>query len=244
MYEPEENAQNENESKDGSLADRIANMLRTPRINDDPNNDFLNRRYALRVDPQTGNAYRTWLAPTGTDQTPGASSSASAAAQPLAYVPPTQTRDAKGKTVPKYRMGIGQRILASVANFANGFAGNGATPVYVGPGALNNRYYQDEAFRQQQNDENPTLQGAGDRYRNTIDWRTIGKDPVSKKWYGKTYGGQRQEIGTPPWAAGEEDEDPNNNDGAELPPMGTQVEAGPGSARRRFADARKRNSYR
>lgn len=50
---------------------------------------------------------------------------------------------------PKYRMGMGQRILGTLANFANGFARSGASPVYVGPGALNNRYYQDEALREQ-----------------------------------------------------------------------------------------------
>jgi hypothetical protein len=65
------------------------------------------------------------------------------------YSPVTPSRDAQGKTLPKYRMGIGQRILGTFANFANGFARNGASPVYVGPGALNNRYYQDERERQQ-----------------------------------------------------------------------------------------------
>ena len=56
---------------------------------------------------------------------------------------------------PKYRMGTGQRILGTLANFASGFAGQGGSPVYVGPGALNNRYYRDEAQRRE-NLENVT----------------------------------------------------------------------------------------
>ena len=58
---------------------------------------------------------------------------------------------------PKYRMGTGQRILGTLANFASGFAGHGGSPVYVGPGALNHRYYQDEALRRE-NLENVTRQ--------------------------------------------------------------------------------------
>src|SRR5262245_24178629 len=59
------------------------------------------------------------------------------------YGTPTDPHD------PRYRMGMGHRILGTLANFANGFAGNHASPIYVGPGALNNRYYQDERLRQQ-----------------------------------------------------------------------------------------------
>ena len=58
---------------------------------------------------------------------------------------------------PNYRMGTGQRILGTLANFASGFAGHGGSPVYVGPGALNHRYYQDEALRRE-NLENVTRQ--------------------------------------------------------------------------------------
>jgi hypothetical protein len=65
------------------------------------------------------------------------------------YSTPTAYRNAQGKTLPQYRMGIGHRILGTLANFANGFAGNHAAPIYVGPGALNQRYYQDEQARQQ-----------------------------------------------------------------------------------------------
>src|SRR4029077_6118671 len=48
---------------------------------------------------------------------------------------------------PIHRMGWGQRLLGSVANFASGFGGKGPV-VYVGPGATNQRYNIDEATRQ------------------------------------------------------------------------------------------------
>jgi hypothetical protein len=44
-------------------------------------------------------------------------------------------------------MGTGMRILGSIANFASGFGGKGPV-AYVGPGATNARYQQDEAQRQ------------------------------------------------------------------------------------------------
>ncbi len=53
-------------------------------------------------------------------------------------------------TNPKYRMGIGQRILGSLVNFGNGFSGDKLPNVYVGPGALNRRYYQDEQQREKE----------------------------------------------------------------------------------------------
>lgn len=51
------------------------------------------------------------------------------------------------KNDPKYRMGIGGRILGSLANFASGMAGSGRPPVYVGPGATNRAYDQAEQDR-------------------------------------------------------------------------------------------------
>ncbi|PYP89409.1 MAG: hypothetical protein DMG65_13680 [Candidatus Angelobacter sp. Gp1-AA117] len=45
-----------------------------------------------------------------------------------------------------YRMGIGGRILGTLANFLSGVNGGGAT-VYTGPGATNNRYAQAERRR-------------------------------------------------------------------------------------------------
>ncbi len=49
---------------------------------------------------------------------------------------------------PRYRMSIGQRILGSLVNFANGFSGGKLPNVHVGPGAVNRRYYQDEQQRE------------------------------------------------------------------------------------------------
>lgn len=100
------------------------------------NGEFVNQK-AFQFDPGNVAAYPKF-GQTTTDQ-------------PAANLPPINPRDDQGKTLPKYRMGIGQRILGTVANFANGFARNGADPIYVGPGALNNLYYQDEDLRQQQN---------------------------------------------------------------------------------------------
>src|SRR5262249_14294421 len=125
--------------------------------------------------------------------------------KPPSYVPPIQSRDAQGKTLPQYRMGIGHRILGTLVNFANGFAGNHAQPIYVGSGALNNRYYQEEAQRQKQNQEN-------------LDWwRTQhldAKDPVIDKSDPGSGGTQndsapapkaepRSSLFTPPYSARE-----------------------------------------
>jgi hypothetical protein len=49
---------------------------------------------------------------------------------------------------PKYRMGIGQRILGSLVNFGSGFSNNHLPTVDVGPGAVNRRYYQDQQQRE------------------------------------------------------------------------------------------------
>lgn len=184
-------------------------MLRVPQTsgNVEDDGDFVNRNVALRVDPAAGIAYRVHPGQTA----PAATGSS----QQQTDVPPIETRDAQGKILPKYRIGIGHRILATVANFANGFAGNGAAPIYVGPGALNNRYYQDEMFRQKQNEWNE--QSARGPYRNVIDWRTIAQDPVSKKWFGRTYAGQKQEVGPSPWAGAGEDDDGANDGGSDLP---------------------------
>jgi hypothetical protein len=45
----------------------------------------------------------------------------------------------------EYAMPWWQRTLGTVANFANGFGETGAAPIYVGPGATNNRYATAEA---------------------------------------------------------------------------------------------------
>lgn len=52
---------------------------------------------------------------------------------------------------PKYKMGIGSRILGTLSIAARGFASDGrAEPIFVGPGAKNNRYYTEEASREAQ----------------------------------------------------------------------------------------------
>ena len=179
MYE--ENDENGNNSNDqSSVGARIMHMLRAPQTSGQDDGDYVNPNIALRVDPVTGAAYRFHPSVTGPTASGQGGQNASGPSGQTAstgpsgqYLPPIQRRDAQGKTLPKYRMGIGHRILATVANFANGFAGKGAAPIYVGPGALNNRYYQDEVYRQQVNDENP--------YRNAIDWRTISAGPDDRE---------------------------------------------------------------
>lgn len=49
---------------------------------------------------------------------------------------------------PMYKMGTGQRILGTAANFLQGFGGKPFTPTYVGPGATNGRFARDESMRQ------------------------------------------------------------------------------------------------
>ena len=70
-------------------------------------------------------------------------------AQDSQRINPYQTDPQTGKrtTLPQYRMGTGMRILGSIANFASGFGGKGPV-AYVGPGATNARYQQDETQRQ------------------------------------------------------------------------------------------------
>lgn len=132
---------------DSPMADQISSgkMFATPQPGN-ASGDFLNQNM-FPGNPGTGNGSPQVDLPAA-----GTNGQTTATQNPV-RVRPIQTRDAQGKTLPKYRMGVGQRILATVANFANGFARNGAAPIYVGPGALNNRYYQDEAIRQQQNRE-------------------------------------------------------------------------------------------
>lgn len=61
---------------------------------------------------------------------------------------PINPRDASGNTKPQYRMGLGTRILGGLAAAAEGFGGHQYTGPYIGPGATNRRYAQDEAQRQ------------------------------------------------------------------------------------------------
>lgn len=59
---------------------------------------------------------------------------------------PSKVDPATGK--PIYKMGVGGKILGTLANFASGFSRNPGQPIYVGPGATNARYARDEAQRE------------------------------------------------------------------------------------------------
>jgi hypothetical protein len=50
---------------------------------------------------------------------------------------------------PMFKMGLGQRILGTFANFASGFGGRGGDPVYVGPGATNWKFGRAENLRKE-----------------------------------------------------------------------------------------------
>jgi len=115
MFEDENDQDGKQVNNQSALAGRIASLFRVPQLSGQGDGDFVNRG-ALRIDPATGNAYRQFGLPTASTTTNGQN----AAGQNPTYLPPIQARDDQGKTVPKYRMGIGQRILATVANFANG----------------------------------------------------------------------------------------------------------------------------
>ena len=55
----------------------------------------------------------------------------------------------KNPNDPKYKMGIGGRIMGTVANFLSGMA-RGGPVVNVGKGAVNSQYYRDEENRLRQ----------------------------------------------------------------------------------------------
>jgi hypothetical protein len=128
---------------------------------------------------------------------------------------PTPFLNDQGETLPQYRMGIGHRILGTLANFANGFAGNRAQPIYVGPGALNNRYYQAERQRRQNleaaQQERDAIQGTSN-FRDAIDYQTVGKDPTGKGWVGRTFGGKARAIPRPSYFPADDQGDEQNND--------------------------------
>ena len=158
-------------------------------------------------------------------------------------LPPVQSSDNQGKTLPKYRMGIGQRILGTLANFANGFARNGAQPVYVGPGALNNRYYQDQAAREQQNQY--IAQHSNEAYWNYVDPNSVNKDVRTGQWVGKNRRGHMVVVPTP---QGEEEQ---KNDTPTTPPINPQQPFGGAvgnawqtPARMRLAELLRNKPYR
>ena len=88
-------------------------------------------------------------APIAEAAAPGRPSFADAASQWAKTGARIDPRDpATGKMKPEYRMGLGSRILGSIANFAVGFGGGKRPVMYVGPGATNARYSNDEAQRE------------------------------------------------------------------------------------------------
>lgn len=61
-------------------------------------------------------------------------------------IDPRATDPATGKSM--YKMGVGQRIAGTAANFLQGFGKRPFTPIYTGPGATNGRYDQDVSRQQ------------------------------------------------------------------------------------------------
>ena len=118
----------------------------------------------------------------------------------------------------QYKMGIGGRILGTLANFLSGLNGGGAT-VYTGPGATNNRYALAERRRagelsalnekiadtEKLNDARrsdfalATQQEDRTQKQKMIDPESVYYDEQNKKWKGKTFGGQEQEVAPPQW---------------------------------------------
>ena len=68
--------------------------------------------------------------------------------KPFASQPVRGSRGAPSPYDPKYKMGIGERILGMVGNFASGMRGHGSA-VYTGKGALNSQYDFDRQAWQQ-----------------------------------------------------------------------------------------------
>lgn len=134
---------------------------------------------------------------------------------------------------PKYKMGLGQRLLGVLANFSSGVGGRGPVS-YIGPGATNRQYDIDEAAREKQIGATDTEikqrqdlaeenrkqyqtaaqaeeRGAisqrnvaqADKYKNAVDPQSIRYDDGQQKWLGKTYGGEEREVEEPKWHAQE-----------------------------------------
>lgn len=122
----------------------------------------------------------------------------------------------------QYKMGIGGRIMGTVANFLSGFSGRGPV-AYTGQGALNNRYYQDRrnwqtAHNDQKakiNDLKPIYQPGTPQAPRTSQASDAGQTSSYKPGDTVTMGGRNHTVldvfpdgsmNVEPWSTGEEDE--------------------------------------
>jgi len=141
---------------------------------------------------------------------------------------PNATDPRTGK--PMYRMSLGQRILGTFANAANGFARNGQPLVDVSSGATNSRYARESGLRQEElggvekqlerqqkdTEENRRMyeaatqqalrEGQIERFQGQAAKYQNAIDPNSimqkpdGTWSGTTYGGETREVGEPAWS--------------------------------------------
>jgi hypothetical protein len=89
-----------------------------------------------------------------TNLTPGEVPSPAASSPATTTLPSLMQRRSQAATPldpssKQYRMGWGQRLLGTAANFLHGFAGDKAEPIYVGPGATNSRFARDTSVQSQ-----------------------------------------------------------------------------------------------
>jgi hypothetical protein len=66
-----------------------------------------------------------------------------------------------------YKMGLGQRLLGTASNFLTGFGSGKTPPIYVGPGATNSRFDQDETTREANVARDPTALGEQEKLDTT-----------------------------------------------------------------------------
>lgn len=103
---------------------------------------------------------------------------------------PNAVDPATGKS--KYKMGVGGKILGSLANFASGFGRNPGQPIYVGPGATNARYSRDEAMREGNLANVNTQIGTQEKLDTTN--QKMYEDAI-KQAYDTQLGGAREKLG-------------------------------------------------
>jgi hypothetical protein len=92
---------------------------------------------------------------------------------------------------PMYKMGLGQRILGTVANAARGYASRGeATPIDVGPGATNARFGRDVQM-QKENTENLDTQIGNTEKLNT-EQQNLYNSAIKASYEGEVAGAKRE----------------------------------------------------